>query len=616
MDDEIRVLHVDDDAAFKDVTAAFLEREATSFVLSHAADAAEGLTRLEAESFDCVVSDYDMPGRNGIELLEEVRARFEQLPFILFTGQGSEEVASDAISAGVTDYVQKTGSPEQFSILANRIRNAVETTRARKAAQRAKERLELLSEGFPDVAFYIDEEGRYVDFIAGEGSPLLYSEADSLRGQRMQDLIPSPGAERFIDTIETVLETGEMQTIEYELAVQSGVEWFEARVAPLETTADPRMVLWVARKVTEQKERELALETLHDVSTTIQSAKTIEEACEQTVKAADDVLSLEMCSAVIREGEWLVPYATSEESPENGSRRMRLDQGLAGKTYQSGESCVVDDITEDDETDPATDVYRAGLSVPIGKHGVFQAAHTEPRAFSEQDIALAELLISHTTQAIERIERERDLTKQKERLDKFASLISHDLRNPLNVAELRLDLARQSEDSPHLADVDQALSRMEQLIEDLLLLAKQGEAIGEPQPVRLREVVTECWENVDTTNGTLNCNVSGEIQADRSRLASVLENLFRNALEHGGDEVTVTVGSLDNGFFVADDGPGISPERQGQVFESGYSTTEDGTGFGLAIVNEVVEAHGWDIEVTESTHSGARFEITGVEAVE
>ena len=615
MDGEIRVLHVDDNEAFRDIATEFLEREFPPLTVTHADTADAGLARLEAESFDCVVSDYDMPERNGIEFLEEVTDRFEQMPFILFTGQGSEEIASEAISAGVTDYVQKTGSPEQFSILANRIRNAVETMRAQRTAQQAQEQLKLLSEGFPDIAFYIDEEGRYVDFIAGEESPLLHSEAETMQKRRMHDLLPDAVADRFMRTVNAVLETGEMQTVEYELSVQTGTEWFEARVAPLETETDPEMVLWVARKVTEQKERERALETLHDVSTTIQAAETVEEACEQTVEAAEDVLSFEMCTTLIREGEWLVPYAVSDGAPENGSRQMRIDQGLAGKTYQTGESYIVDDIADDDDTDPATDRYRSGLSVPVGEQGVFQAVNTETETFSEQDKALAELLISHTEQAIERIQHERDLTKQKDRLDDFASLISHDLRNPLNVAGLRLDLARQEVENPHLADVEQALSRMEQLIDDLLVLARQGEAVGQRQPVQIDQIVTDCWQNVETADGELNCELSGNIRADESRLASVLENLFRNALEHGGDDVTISVGLLPDGLYVADDGPGIPSEDRKHVFESGYSTTDEGTGFGLAIVKEVVEGHGWEITVTESAHGGARFEIVGVDSL-
>ncbi|MFD1643993.1 sensor histidine kinase [Halohasta litorea] len=103
------------------------------------------------------------------------------------------------------------------------------------------------------------------------------------------------------------------------------------------------------------------------------------------------------------------------------------------------------------------------------------------------------------------------------------------------------------------------------------------------------------------------------IEADDDRLGQLLENLFRNAIEHGGDEVTVTVGTMDDGFYVEDDGSGIPEDKRDSVFTAGYSTSEDGTGFGLSIVNQIAEAHGWDVGLTESKAGGARFDITGGE---
>jgi signal transduction histidine kinase len=107
----------------------------------------------------------------------------------------------------------------------------------------------------------------------------------------------------------------------------------------------------------------------------------------------------------------------------------------------------------------------------------------------------------------------------------------------------------------------------------------------------------------------------GEVRADTSQLQQLVENLIRNAIEHGGEDVTVTIGETDdgNGFYIADDGTGIPESIQDQVFQNGFSTISDGTGFGLAIVSGVADAHGWEVEVTESQNGGARFEITGVD---
>jgi signal transduction histidine kinase len=153
---------------------------------------------------------------------------------------------------------------------------------------------------------------------------------------------------------------------------------------------------------------------------------------------------------------------------------------------------------------------------------------------------------------------------------------------------------------------------MDTLIEDLLTLAREGETVTDLEPVDFRATVEGCWTNVDTRDATLVTDIDQTIHADESRLKQVFENLVRNAVEHGGKEVTVTVGELDDGFYVEDDGPGIPEDERDNVFDAGYTTTEEGTGFGLSIVKQVVDAHDWEIHVTEGSDGGARFEVTGV----
>jgi signal transduction histidine kinase len=248
------------------------------------------------------------------------------------------------------------------------------------------------------------------------------------------------------------------------------------------------------------------------------------------------------------------------------------------------------------------------------------------------------------TRELERSERE--LREQNERLDGFVSVVSHDLRSPLNVAQGRLELARGESTSDDLAAVARALDRMEELISDLLELARQSESGAELEPVELEPVVRRSWRTVRTEQATLEADLSLVVGADRSRLQQLLENLFRNSIDHGstgeaaqsrtdpddgtaltdgappgdgtcqdGENVTITVGELPDGtgFYVEDDGPGIPEAERAEVFEPGYSTRTDGTGFGLAIVKAVVEAHGWSIGVRTGQAGGARFEITGVD---
>jgi signal transduction histidine kinase len=211
--------------------------------------------------------------------------------------------------------------------------------------------------------------------------------------------------------------------------------------------------------------------------------------------------------------------------------------------------------------------------------------------------------------------RERELERQNERLDRFASVLSHDLRNPLNVATGRTELVRETGEVRHAEDVEQALDRIESIIDEMLTLTREGQAVESVEPVPLETVASAAWETVDTGAGRLTVETSHRIEADRERTVRLFENLFRNSVEHAGPDVTVTVGELDDGFYVADDGPGIPPEDRERVLEYGYTSDTEGTGLGLSIVTSIADAHGWTVTVTESERGGARFEFRGVDVV-
>jgi PAS domain S-box-containing protein len=209
------------------------------------------------------------------------------------------------------------------------------------------------------------------------------------------------------------------------------------------------------------------------------------------------------------------------------------------------------------------------------------------------------------------VQRERELERQNERLDAFASMVSHDLRNPINVARGYLDLARQREDDQHFEKIEDSLGRMETIIEDMLTLARQGEDIGEVRTVDVEDVVREAWTTVETGAATVSVGAVPAVEGDPTRIQQLFENLFRNAVEHGGDEVTITVDGFDGGFFIADDGAGIPDNMKDDILDMGVSTAkgEGGTGIGLAIVTEIAAAHGWSVAVTDSETGGARFDI-------
>ena len=265
-------------------------------------------------------------------------------------------------------------------------------------------------------------------------------------------------------------------------------------------------------------------------------------------------------------------------------------------------------------------------------------------------------VVGYLLPADERVERRRELERQRERLSEFASVVSHDLRNPLSVAVGNLRLARELDGAAateRLDRVEDALDRMDDLIADVLALARNGQAVKETEPTDLRMVVDRAWQTAGEATAA-ELVVDGPlptVACDSGRVRQAFENLFRNAVEHAatdgesgsagaeatdgesgrGDDIApgtfrpdespddpavrVFVGRGDDGFYVADDGPGIDPELRDEVFEPGRTTAADGTGFGLAIVERIAEAHDWTVSVTESRVGGARFEFTGVEPV-
>jgi len=223
----------------------------------------------------------------------------------------------------------------------------------------------------------------------------------------------------------------------------------------------------------------------------------------------------------------------------------------------------------------------------------------------------------------ERKRNERELQRQNARLERFAGILSHDLKNPLGVArgnaELLADVLDDVDDpaadvaQSNVASIQDAHERMDEIIDSVLTLARKGNTVDTLDTVALGDVAADGWSVVETDDATLTVETDATVEADPERLEVVLSNLFRNAVEHAGADATVRVGTTAERFYVADDGPGVPAVERDDVFEYGYTTTDDGTGFGLAIVGQVAEAHGWDVTVTESADGGARFEVTCVE---
>ncbi|MFC7186282.1 histidine kinase N-terminal 7TM domain-containing protein [Halorubrum yunnanense] len=242
---------------------------------------------------------------------------------------------------------------------------------------------------------------------------------------------------------------------------------------------------------------------------------------------------------------------------------------------------------------------------------------TDPRGTDRGHVFLLRDVTERERRQTELQRREAELERQNERLEDFAGVVSHDLRNPLAAATAAVELARHDGDDDALDRAANAHERMDDLIEGLLSLATAGRSVDSVERVSLDATARRVWSRLETADATLSVEgPDATVLADGDRLEQLLSNLFRNAIEHAGSDVAVRVETERRAggvaFAVADDGPGVPPDRRSEVTGRGVSLG-DGTGLGLAIVVDIAEAHGWELSVEESESGGARFAIDGIE---
>jgi PAS domain S-box-containing protein len=456
--DAVRVLCVDDEPGFASLVATQLERHDDHLATDATTTPEAALDRFEAAPFDAVVSDYNMPGMSGLDLLAAVREIDPDVPFLLYTGRGSEEIASDAITMGVTEYVQKDTGTDHYAVLTHRIRNAVSRYHAERQMDAERDRFEAVFHEASDAMILADDDGTYLD-VNTATCDLFDRPREDLLGHTAEDF------------------------------------------------------------------------------------------------AADDY---------------------DFDTAWDRFRETRTERGLFPVERPDGTVRIAE--------------YAATADVLPGEH-----------------LSVLRDITKHR-------EHERELRLEQERLEAFAGVLSHDLKNPIAVAEGYVELLAESLDDEQAAileEVTGALARIDHITDDVLALASTDGLNTTPEPVDLTALATDVWERVRTPSATATVQPDCVVHADESLLERLLTNLLRNTIEHGGDDVTVELGALDDrdGFYLADDGPGIPNDDRDAVFDWQHTTKTGGTGIGLRSVQQVVDEHDWTIAITDGDLGGARFEV-------
>ncbi|MFB6079274.1 MAG: PAS domain S-box protein [Halarchaeum sp.] len=573
----ITVLHVEDDPTFADLTATFLEREHAAFDVLHEESAEDALRRLErADRVDCVVSDYQLPGMDGIELLETVREDAPDLPFILFTGEGSEAVAGRAISADVTDYLQKETGTDQYAVLANRIRNSVEKAHAERNGQQLLSAIETAREGIS----LLDDDGRFVYVNDAYAATYGYEQADLL-GEHWAVLYPDDDVER----------------VHEELISNIPARGVLREQTTMRTASGDDVVVDHALSYTPGGLMVCNVDTVRETLDGHGLLADVFDALDDLLFFFDEDGTLEFWNEQVEAVTGYGPSELSELTP-------------ADLVHEDDRDAMNDYVWTTREAGQA----RVEVRLRRANGGTLPYEFISKRVVNDRGGVVGRIGLGRDITARKRYEAETE--RQTERLEHFAEILSHDLRNPLSVAKGNLGLLHETGDEAHYETARDALERMERLITDVLDLARTGEDIDTAayEAVELDAVAERAWSMIQHDDATLSVTNTRRLEADASRLQQILENLLRNAIEHGGDDVSIRAGVLDgDGVFVADDGPGIPPDARDSVFDPGHTTKDDGTGYGLATVHQLVGAHDWTIRVTESESGGARFEISGID---
>ena len=491
-----------------------------------------------------------------------------------------------------------------------------------------------LVDGVPFGVVTIDGENtiRYANAAVGE---LLGYDSDDLVGRSLDRIVPDRLRDAHSEGFQRYLETGERrldwERIEFQARHRAGHE-VPITVTLQETSTDGEtfytgVVTDNARSKRLRERLETSIDALHELYVVASNATlSFEARRERVIELGCEYLDLPygFVTEINPTRQRILASVGDHELLQPGAE-CPIEESYCRRTVEEdGFLAVANAVEEGWDADFAykrfdLGSYIGGKLVVDGElFGTLCFASTDPRGreFTETERTFVEMASRWLGYEFQQRRQTRRLERQNERLDRFASQVSHDLRNPLSAAIGRLELAIEEHgDDENLLAVRTALGDADARIDEMLEFARLGTVVTEPESVSLSGTAAEAWSVVDAHGATLDIPDDAELRGDRERLKRLLENLFRNSVEHGGDGVAIRCGALPNdvGFFVEDDGPGIPEDDREKVFEPGYTTSESGTGFGLAIVEEIAAAHGWTVRGVDAAAGGARFEFDGSE---
>ena len=472
------------------------------------------------------------------------------------------------------------------SELVKAVEDAVEDYKERKKGRYARYKLDAVMEHTPASVYFKDTDLGHEE-VSDYLLDSMEDPPEAIKGKTDREIYGEGLAKKTMADDRRVVEEGRVIKERMEYSPRDGRYNLTSK-GPVRNSEEEIVGLYgITMNVTEKRERMLIMEKIQQTSEELLRSDMKNEIYEYGLKSVFQLVDFQSAGYYV-----------------DLNNKITLSKGI--KSFESDENRgaiekVVEKAMETEEDILNQEVGGFFVScILVGCHGCLALVKDEE--ITEYRAEALSIMASNVEAALDRVEER----QEKRKLRQLGDVISHELRNPLNIAKGYLE---ELDDSREKQQIEESMDRMEDIINDLGELAKSKEAVDEVKRMQLEEIAEEAWKRIDTKEATLSVEGSQRFRGDRAKIIEVFENLFGNAVEHGGEDVNVEVGAMENGFYVEDDGDGIPEDIEGDIFDYNFKPEEGNTGIGLSIIQKIIEGHGWDIEAMESGKGGARFEI-------
>ncbi len=601
------VVLVDPDGRLKPVAQA-LAAEISDVRTVERADAVESV----ADPIACVLVAHDSQGGNeridGIEAMATVRSCLADVPVGVYAFDQKQETVADLSEAGADTVIRVP--PKRQSLLVERIRHLTGVAES----EPLETQFQSFIDCYPNRVYLKDRHSRFINATRSDGFEGTVFDRDHVIGLTDYDLYERPLADELFEEEQRLLETEEPIREKIEHIIEGGEDkWISTTKVP-RYDEDGQLLGLVGnvKDITSIKQQERAMAMLHDVSRRLVRAESRQEVGKTAVEIATEIEQLPRARVDLfdfEDGGLRTVAETDGVDWDEQSFRQAAATRTPRYRADAGEFIPVEvDEHEHHELEFPNDIDTVcGLRLPLGEHGVL-GVDSGGETLDPFTVELAHVLSSNVEAALDRAQQERRLTAQSERLEEFAALSSHELRNRLQIALGTAERARAEEDIGAIGDVIETLSRMDRLVSQLLTLARTGSVTRSTESIALSGVVERAWDVAGQGGMSLTIEDDAVVTADRDALLEVFEMLFR-AIVDATESKHVRVGTLPDGFFLEDDGSAVDPA---DLFEPTHSNGGP-AGDSVYLVSTIADAHDWDIEIEPSESGGTRFAFHGVD---